>query len=158
MHRTLALLPLALLASCGTGLPPSPVLPVAEVQRAVDAANARIGAAMARGDAAAVAALFTQDAAVLYPTIPGFQRGRPAIEELYRRLLAGTRFLEVSLTTVSLDVRGDLAVEIGASSALVQAGGAESVRRTGRYVGVWRKDADGVWRILVDAPVPDPER
>jgi ketosteroid isomerase-like protein len=92
------------------------------------------------------------------PAATGILRGRAAIEEFNRGRLAKSKFLDVVLTTVSLEVVGDLALEVGTNSLLVQTGEAEPVRRTGRHAVVWRLGADGSWRIHVDAPVPDPPK
>jgi hypothetical protein len=44
----------------------------------------------------------------------------------------------------------------GSGRAQIQAGDAPPVTRTGRYLTVWKRQPDGVWRIRVDAIVPDP--
>ena len=121
-----------------------PSHPLPEVQKAVDVGNARFAEAMKRGDAASMASVFTDDAMVVHPAAAGILRGRAAIEEFNRGRLAQSKFLDVVLTTVSLEVVGDLALEIGTNSLLMQTGEAQPVRRTGRYAVVWRLGPDGI--------------
>ncbi len=66
------------------------------------------------------------------------------------------RFIDVAIATVSVQVEGDTAYETGTNRVTVQAGDAPPVTRTGRYLTVWKRQPDGVWRIRVDAIVPDP--
>ena len=155
MAKAVLLMPMVALAmSCAHTAAETP----AEVQKAVDLGNSRYGEAMKRGDAAAMAALFTDDASDVPPTASGILRGRAAIEAFNHGRVTGSQFSDITITTASLDVHGDLAVELGTYSLMVKTGDAEPAHRTGRYLVVWRHDGDGVWRILAHAPEPDPAK
>jgi ketosteroid isomerase-like protein len=50
---------------------------------------------------------------------------------------------------------GDLVYEIGSYAMTFSGEGGKTMRQTGRYVDVWRKQADGSWKVVLDAPVSD---
>jgi ketosteroid isomerase-like protein len=66
------------------------------------------------------------------------------------------RFIDVAIATASVQVDGDTAYETGTNCVTVRARDAPPVTRSGRYLTVWKRQPDGVWRIRVDAIVPDP--
>jgi uncharacterized protein (TIGR02246 family) len=128
----------------------------AEVRAAIEGTLREFGGAMQRADAAAIGAMFTEDAEYITAATKGFISGRAAIEDAFRARFKAARFLDVAIVTVSLQVVGDTAYETGTNRLTFQAGDAPPVTRTGRYLSVWRRGADGVWRIRVDAIIPDP--
>jgi uncharacterized protein (TIGR02246 family) len=114
-----------------------------DVRAAVEAGNRAFIAAFLRGDAAAVAALYTPDAQVIAPGAP-VASGRTAIAAFWQGSIdAGTR--DVALTTLDVESAGDLASETG-TVRLVAKDGAVS---QARYVVVWKK-SDGTWRLHRD--------
>ncbi len=128
----------------------------AAVRTAIEGVLGQFSAAMKRGDAAAVATLFTDDGQYITAATKGFVTGRAAIEEVFAARFKTTRFVEVTITTASVEVEGDTAYEIGTNRLVVQVGDAAPVTRTGRYLTVWVRQPDGGWRIREDAIVPDP--
>ena len=161
MTRILGRAGLLLIASATMTLacahaPPVPAADPAEVRASIDGTLREFGAAMRRADPAAIASMFTEDGEYVVATRKGFVTGRAAVEEHFARLFKTVRFLDVVITTVSVQVEGDMAYETGTNSVTLQAGEAPPVTRTGRYLTVWKRQADGVWRIRVDAIVPDP--
>ncbi len=127
-----------------------------QVRAEIEASNAQFAAAMKRADAAAIASMFTEDGEVIPPAAKGLVTGRAALEGYYAARFKAARFLEVQITTTAVDVSGDLAWETGTSRVVVQAGEAAPATRTGRYLVVWKRGADGRWRYRVDAVIPDP--
>lgn len=98
-----------------------------------------------RGDARAIAELFTADAKLIVPGVDGVVDGRDAIENFWQAGLSnGVKGLR--LTTIDLDGDGRLLIETGTYQAL-GAGGSDLGR--GHYLFVWKKE-DGVWRIHRD--------
>ena len=84
----------------------SPLEPTAAL-RAVDE---QFVAAFNRGDVAAIAALYAEDAVLMDPGGPDlFVRGRDAIRKVFSDLFATMRGAEVRLTAVNYEVRGDVA-------------------------------------------------
>ena len=128
----------------------------AEVRAAIEATNAQFAAALKRGDAAALAAMFTEDGEVIPAAGKGFVSGRAALEAYYVGRVRAVRILDVTITTVAVEVSGDLAWETGTNRLSVQAGDAPPVTRTGRYLVAWKRGPDGRWRYRVDAVIPDP--
>jgi uncharacterized protein (TIGR02246 family) len=150
-------IPLLLAASaCAHATPSASPAALAEIRASIEATNARFSEAVKHGDAEAVAQLFAEDGEAIPAAGKAFVSGRPALRDYYAARMRGTRFLEVVLTTVSVETSGDLAWETGTNRLTVQAGDAPPVTRTGRYLAVWRRQADGVWRIRVEAVIPDP--
>jgi uncharacterized protein (TIGR02246 family) len=122
---------------------------MAEGRAEVDEANRRFMEAFERGDAASVAALYTEDAVALPPDAPMIS-GRAAIEELWRGLMAaGAR--GVNLETLRLAGSADLMHEVGRATITIQPeGGGTSTLRV-KYVVVWERDPAGGLSLAVDA-------
>lgn len=118
------------------------------VQQAIESANARFVEAYNRGDVASVAALYTDDAALLPPNAQVL-RGRQAIEGFWSAARqAGLR--DPVLKTASVDHSGELACEIGSYTLKIQPEGGEATTDKGKYVVVWKRQADGSWKLAVD--------
>jgi uncharacterized protein (TIGR02246 family) len=103
-------------------------------------------AALARADAAAACAVYTDDARLLAPSAEVIH-GREAIERFWQ---AG---IDSGVTAVALDVlevaRGiGLAYEIGRYALWLDSGGDEAER--GAYVLVHERQTDGSWRRAVE--------
>jgi uncharacterized protein (TIGR02246 family) len=117
------------------------------VRAIIEKQNAAFSAALARGDAAGVAAAYTEDAVALPPDAEAV-RGKAAIEALWKGLIAaGAKSL--SLTTVDVLASGGLAVETGTAVLKIQAPSAAEQSQSVKYVVVW-KQHDGSWKIFRD--------
>ena len=121
--------------------------------------NAALGAAYLRNDAAAVAAIYAADA-VLRSVEGSAQdlRGRAAIEATFRRLFATSPVAEATLETIALRVWPDSALEDGRFAFEYAPREAAPSVTTGSSHIRWRRDADGVWRIVEDRAVYDEEQ
>jgi uncharacterized protein (TIGR02246 family) len=114
-----------------------------DVRAAVEAGNRAFVAAFLRGDASAVAGLYTDDAQVLPPGAP-LAAGRAAVEAFWKGTIeSGVK--DVQLTTLGVDADGDLACETG-RVRLVAADGKAS---EARYVVVWKR-VGGTWKLYRD--------
>jgi uncharacterized protein (TIGR02246 family) len=127
-----------------------------DVRAAIAEVNAEFARALVAGDARAMAAVFAEDGEIIPATQRGFVSGRTEIESYNARRLTAGRYLDVVITTVQLGVSGDLAWETGTSRVTMQHGKSAPVTLTGRYLAVWRREADGRWRIRADLPIADP--
>jgi len=100
------------------------------------------------GDAAGVAAHYTDDAALLPPDAARID-GREGIQGVWQGLIdADVR--DVALTTQEVDVFGDVANEVGTISATAPSEDGGRVQLAGKYVAVWKRGGDGNWRLRRD--------
>jgi uncharacterized protein (TIGR02246 family) len=114
----------------------------------VDEANGRFMEAFERGDAASVAALYSEDAVVLPPDAPMIS-GRAAIEEFWRGLMA-TGARDVDLVTLRLAGSGDVMHEVGRATIKIQPEGGEANTLRVKYVVVWERAPAGGLALAVD--------
>lgn len=120
----------------------------------ISASSAVFEAAFNSGDAAGVAALYTEDA-VLLP--PGAARvdGRDGVQALWQSYV-DAKVTDIDLMTVSIDAHGDTATELGRFSIAVPDGKGGSMTVGGKYIVQWKLGADGVWRLQWDIWNNDP--
>ena len=110
--------------------------------------NRQFEAAIARGDAAGCAAVYTDDGKVLAPDTP-LITGRAAIQG-YWQAIVDMGVKGVSLRTLDLQEMGDTAVEMGAATLDIQTAGGETVHAEAKFVVVWKRQADGSWKWDTD--------
>jgi uncharacterized protein (TIGR02246 family) len=118
-----------------------------EVRAAVEAANKRFIAAFNKGDAAAVAAMYTANARLLPPNSP-MGEGRQAAQQFWQGAI-GAGLKMVSLETLHVESQGNLAVEVGRYTLTLPKSGGGVTTDTGKYVVVWEREGGG-WRIAAD--------
>lgn len=121
---------------------------LSQVRKAIEEGNAKFGNAVRKGDGAAIAALYTEDATLLPPDSDAI-KGRAGIEAFWKGgLRMGIK--EAVLTTVDVSAAGDLAYEIGRFALKVQPEGKGVVESKGKYVVVWKKGPDAIWKLHAD--------
>src|SRR3954451_25345466 len=102
------------------------------IRQAIEERNREFVAAFNRGDAAGVAANYTEDARVLPPGAP-MVRGRQAIEQFWQSIMSiGVR--EVDLQTEDVEATGDLAYEFGAATLKIQSASGPLTTDTVKYI------------------------
>jgi uncharacterized protein (TIGR02246 family) len=117
----------------------------AQTRAAIQALNDEWDAAFDKGDAAALAAMYAEDAYVLPPGAE-IVHGRKAIEAFWAK--AVQELGEARLTTVDvLPLGADAAREIGTFSFKTKGASPRDV--AGKYVVVWRK-LGGRWLLATD--------
>jgi uncharacterized protein (TIGR02246 family) len=111
-------------------------------------ASRRFEQAFNRGDAAAVAALYTEGAALLPPGAE-MATGRQAVRTFWQGAYgAGARNL--ALRPLDFEAYGDAAGrEIGRFALDAPGQGGAMARVEGKYVLIWKKTAEG-WRVDTD--------
>ena len=107
-----------------------------------------------KGDAAAVAAAYTNDAIIIDPSAPTVT-GKANIEKFYKDVLATTHVLEVTRTQSSFETSGNLAVETGTYTQRVQEAGKSPAEVRARYTIVF-KNVNGRWLVSRDVATPLP--
>jgi len=121
----------------------SPAL--AQARDSIQKLNAEWAAAFNKGDAKAVAAMYTPDAYVL-PAGAEMVRGHSAIEKFWGGAMK--QLGDAKLTTVDVQSLGPGAArEVGIFAFKTKAQSPEQV--TGKYVVVWRK-MGGQWQLSTD--------
>jgi len=117
------------------------------VRKAILAANQQFMAAFKRGDAAAIAAMYTPDARLLPPNGP-MLRGANAIRAFWQGAKdAGGK--ETKLETLDVETREDLAVETGKYTLTIQSKSGADVVDTGKYLVVWKNEG-AAWKLQID--------
>jgi uncharacterized protein (TIGR02246 family) len=118
-----------------------------EIRHAILSGNENFMAAFKRGDAAGVAACYTSDARLLPPNSQVLT-GTQAIREFWQGAMS-LGIKEARLETVDIELRGDLAVEIGKYTLTIQPESGETMTDGGKYVVVWKND-QGTWKLNID--------
>ncbi|HVE71228.1 MAG TPA: DUF4440 domain-containing protein [Thermoanaerobaculia bacterium] len=118
------------------------------VRTQIEQTNVRFSDAFNRGDMAALAAMYDTGAVVLAPNAPPM-RGRQNIEALW----TGARqqgFKTLNLTVNSVEVVGSHAIELGSYTLVIQPQGQGEMTDRGKYMVLWRRQADGTWKLYRD--------
>ena len=115
------------------------------VTQGTSATNRQFEAALARGDAAGCAAVYTEDAKIMPPDNPTVT-GRQAAQEVWQGVInIGVK--AVSLQTLELEELGDDgAVERGAATLEIQIEGGQTAQASAKFIVVWKRQADGSWK------------
>ncbi len=121
---------------------------MADLKARIAAGNAAWVSAFAKGDAAGLAALYTETATMLPPGA-GMQKGRPAIEGFVKAAM-GMGLKNMALTTVDAVRTGPVwAREIGIVTYDAADAQKQMARVEGKYVVNWRL-VKGKWMIDTD--------
>jgi len=118
------------------------------VRADIETVNREIGKAFSRGDAAAIAAFYTDDAVVMPPNSQMI-KGRKAIEEFWKGAM-GMGVRSIQLDTLDVQSGTDLAYEIGNATMIIQPQGGKAATDTVKYVVVWKRQPDGSWKLAAD--------
>ncbi|HEY7530909.1 MAG TPA: SgcJ/EcaC family oxidoreductase [Gemmatimonadota bacterium] len=145
---TEAAAPTAVGAVTGARAPSNPA--ETEAFRAWDAVYETFRRGYREADADAVAAVYADDAFYLGPG-RDVVRGRPAILETFRPFLEGAPAgtYDVTFEILAREVADDLGYEVGFYDLRVRKPDGEG-RSRGKFTVVWKRGADGAWRIQSD--------
>jgi ketosteroid isomerase-like protein len=118
------------------------------VRRAIAEAGIKLMEKIHNGDAAGVAAMYTEDAVILPPNMEKVS-GRMAIEEFWAIGISqlGLKFSE--LRTEELLGSGDFFITINSYTLTTQPAGQKPVEDKGKMVVIWKQTAEG-WRVHRD--------
>jgi len=115
-----------------------------DARAAIEAANKQFSAAFAKGDAAALSAMYTTTA-IAFPPNGEVARGPAAIQNIWKGAIA-SGLKGLVLTTTEVETHGDTAHEVG-NYEMRDAGGKAADR--GKYIVVWKREG-GQWKLHRD--------
>lgn len=122
---------------------------IAEIRSAIEAANQKWAAAMLAGDMTGAMENYADDAVVMMPMMPAWN-GRPAIESGMKEMMTMMKVNDAKPSTMDVMASGDLAIETGAVTMTTTMKGAKPVTEVSKYLTIWKKQADGGWKIIRD--------
>ena len=138
----------ALLMSCVLTLAMSGSAHAQSAEAEIEKVIAEFEAAFNGKDAAAIAALYTEDAAIFPPDGPRID-GREGIGNYWRAGIdAGLTDLDLSATEI-VD-SGSFAYEVANFSLKAPAANGATTDVKGQYIVIWTKDSSGNWRLHRD--------
>lgn len=121
----------------------------AAVRRAIDSAEARMDSAVVRQDMAGLTEVLAEDYVSL--EAPGqITLGRAAYRAGLDSMAKAGRWQALEYRADGFDVSGDLAVKYGRFSMTYVPTGKDVVSDSGNFIHVWRRQADGSWRLARD--------
>jgi uncharacterized protein (TIGR02246 family) len=139
---------LLFVASCGSNAPNQ--ANTAPDPKPINDVRDRYLMAFNSGDAAGVAALYTDDGVTLPDQHPAVQ-GKSAIQQYLQNMFSQTT-QRLTLTAPNLKINGNVAYETGSYSMVVlpKSVGAKPVTQNGKYLVVLLKQPDNSWKIYTD--------
>jgi uncharacterized protein (TIGR02246 family) len=151
-----ALLGAVALSSCNSTTTPVPPAAVvdnrAADEAAIRAADAAWSKAAGEKDLERTVSYYA-DGAVLMAAGSPLTSGKDAIQKAFTQMMANPGFaLSFAPSKVEVSKSGDLAYEIGDYSLTFSDKKGKPLTTKAKYVVVWGKQADGSWKVLVDAP------
>ena len=122
----------------------------AMVQRAIDSTIAGFAEAMKRGDTASLLNAYTNDAIVMPANAP-IIRSRDDHAKWNAGMASMFTVTDFKTTTGDLIVSGDYAIEQGTYRMSLQPKPrGKAINDTGKYLAVWKRQADGSWKMIRD--------
>lgn len=117
--------------------------------------DARWVAAVAGKDATKVADFYAEDGQFLEPGSP-IASDKEAIRKEWAALLASASFVSLTFAPANIQVAeaGDIAYEVGAYELSTKDPQGKPTSEKGKYVVIWKKQADASWKVEVDIDNP----
>jgi uncharacterized protein (TIGR02246 family) len=109
-------------------------------------------AAAAAKDVDKSTAFYADDAQMLTATTPP-AAGKDSVRKTWAGLLATPDFVSLTFAPTSVQVAqaGDMAYELGTFEIVMKDKKGKPASQKGAYVVVWKKQADGSWKVEVDS-------
>jgi ketosteroid isomerase-like protein len=103
------------------------------------------------GDYASMSSYYASDAKLLAENMELVQ-GHPALEHFWQMACEGAKKMGIKRTihVQNFESSGDLGYLTGIVAMEIPNGNAESLPTQTRYVTIWKRHHDGVWRIVID--------
>ena len=121
-----------------------------EVRAAIAAINKKFMEDVNRGNAAAGAAAYTDDAILMPPNNPP-ARGKQAIEKYLAEIGSQLQASNFQLSILEVNVQGDTTIVRGTYSSSFTVPGTDApMEDRGKTLNVWKRQADGSWKLHRD--------
>lgn len=121
-----------------------------EVRAAIAAIDKKFMEDVNRGDAAAGAAAYTDDAILMPPNHSPLE-GKQAIEKYLAEIGSKLQASNFQLSILEVDVQGDTAIIRGTYSSSFTVPGTDApMEDRGKTLNVWKRQADGSWKLHRD--------
>ena len=138
------------LTSCAPAKAPAPAVDTAAEAKALIQLDDDWSKAAATRDAEKVASFYAEDA-LAYPPNEPLATGRPTAQKVWAAYLADSTF-SISWKTDHAEVAasGDLGFTAGTYEDSFRGPDGQMVNEKGKYLCVWKKQADGTWKAMHD--------
>ena len=121
-----------------------------EVRASIAAIDKKFMEDVNRGDAAAGAAAYTDDAILMPPNHSPLE-GKQAIEKYLAEIGSKLQASNFQLSILEVDVQGDTAIIRGTYSSSFTVPGTDApMEDRGKTLNVWKRQADGSWKLHRD--------
>jgi uncharacterized protein (TIGR02246 family) len=155
MRRFVAMLAMLVAVGCAQR-PAEPPDTRAADEAAIRASIREWSAAAQAKDVAKFVSFYADDAVVMMAGTPDIS-GITAIRDGIGGMMQDPNFaLSFEPDNVVVARSGDIAYETGPFTMTMSGPDQKPATEKGHYVVVWRKQADGTWKVALDVPVSDP--
>jgi len=139
----------------GCSQAPAPVDPRKAAEAAINSTSDEFARATEAKDLDKVMSYYTDDAVLFAPSSPAAV-GKDAVRKAWQGFLAGPPSkIDVGETIVDVAASGDLAFERGSFTITTTDAKGKTTAATGKLVDVWKKQADGSWKMAADTNLMD---
>ena len=114
-------------------------------KRGIDAIRTALVSAILAGDADAYAQCFTSDGILMHPDTP-LVRGAVALREYGAQVFAAVKVTKLLLSPIVVSGTGETAFEVGVQELAITPA-SDKFRSKRQHLHVYKKQADGSWRI-----------
>ena len=134
----------------GCSQAPAPVDTRKAAEAAINAASDEFAKAGDAKDLDKVMTYYTDDAVLFVPSTPAAV-GKDAVRKAWQGFLTGPPSkVDVNETIIDVAASGDLAFERGSFTITTTDAKGKTTAATGKLVDVWKKQADGSWKMAAD--------
>ncbi len=121
----------------------------AALTKVINEYNAMLAENMLAGNMSATMSYYTDDA-VSMPSNGPMLKGKEAIKSYSDEMAkSGVKFTAVQFTATEIEGSAMVAYEIGTYDMSMEIGPAK-VREEGKYLSIWKKQADGSWKVYAE--------
>jgi len=136
--------------AAGCSRAPAPLDTRKAAEAAINSTSDEFAKATETKDLDKVMSYYTDDAVLFAPSSPAAV-GKDAVRKAWQGFLAGPASkIDVNETIIDVAASGDLAFERGSFTITTTDAKGKTTAATGKLVDVWKKQADGSWKMAAD--------